>query len=342
VNSFAPGRPTMAERLARQFWKNVRSDGGFIVSSAALPAAAGTRQKDGASAELPIFSGIQLAAIREVPQLKLALLRNRQSWAERDDDNQDDDDDDDPDKDSDDDDDDEVVIRGTPIPFDQILIQDGIPTLVQRGAFQKHLATKPDIRIVAHFNLGEILGRTKSGTATVNEDGRGLQFACLPPATSLANDLLISIQRKDVLGAAAAIVPTQQRWEMLAGDRVRIVEQARLIVASVVSFAEVDSIRITKQQSHKSNDLDWPDNDDDQDDDDDEQAAATHPPFDDDDRSLLRDMGIEASSTPSRPGLIVRATARSHRAALALEDARRRSLNAEGLRQYIPLAPKGR
>jgi len=320
--SINPGKLTMSQRLARDYWRAFKADGGVFVS-ASFPVGSGTHQ-NGVAAELPICSGIQLAAIREAPELKLNLLRNRRSWASDDDDDDDRDRDesirDDDDKDDDADDEDQVVIRGTPIPYNQVVIQDETPTIFKPGAFQKHLATKPDIAVVAHFDLAAILGRTKSGTAVFSEDALGLQFSCLPPNTTWGNDLLTSIYRKDTLGASAAVVPTKQRWEMIAGDRVRIVEAARLVVASVVAFADSDSIRVSQQS-----DLD----------DDDDLAAAAHPPFNASDRSLLHDMGIESAAleAPGLPhGLIVRATGRSRRAALRLESERRRSLNAEGLR----------
>src|SRR5579862_7270786 len=65
------------------------------------------------------------------------------------------------------------------------------------GAFTDALR-KSDIRCLWNHNADYVLGRTKSGTLRVSEDEIGLAFECNLADTTLARDLITSVERGDV------------------------------------------------------------------------------------------------------------------------------------------------
>jgi HK97 family phage prohead protease len=70
------------------------------------------------------------------------------------------------------------------------------------GAFDRTLASNPDVRcLFGHSDLN-VLGRTTSGTLTLRSDSRGLYYDCELPDTQAAQDLWKSVQRKDITGSS--------------------------------------------------------------------------------------------------------------------------------------------
>ncbi len=53
------------------------------------------------------------------------------------------------------------------------------------------MASNPDVRALWNHNADCVLGRTTSGTLHLNIDARGLAYKIDPPATTLANDLIV-------------------------------------------------------------------------------------------------------------------------------------------------------
>jgi len=50
--------------------------------------------------------------------------------------------------------------------------------ILKRGCFTRVLASNPDVKCLYNHQESSILGRTKSGTLTLEQDDRGLQFRC--------------------------------------------------------------------------------------------------------------------------------------------------------------------
>src|SRR5215469_16336921 len=65
-------------------------------------------------------------------------------------------------------------------------------------AFDASLASSPDVRGLWNHDPNHILGRTVSGTLRLSVDSVGLKYEIDPPDTTMAKDLLISLQRGDV------------------------------------------------------------------------------------------------------------------------------------------------
>lgn len=88
----------------------------------------------------------------------------------------------------------------------------GFTEIIKPGAFANCLASNPDVRCLWNHDPNFILGRTKSGTLSLNEDDRGLHFRCQMPDTQLGRDLYTSIDRGDVDGCSFGFQVTKQTW----------------------------------------------------------------------------------------------------------------------------------
>jgi uncharacterized protein len=87
----------------------------------------------------------------------------------------------------------------------------------RRGAFARALREKQDTVCWYQHGTGAPLplGRTTSGTLTLQEDGKGLAFLCELPPTQAATDLAASVERGDVhqMSFAFRVAPSgRERW----------------------------------------------------------------------------------------------------------------------------------
>jgi HK97 family phage prohead protease len=85
---------------------------------------------------------------------------------------------------------------------------------IAAGAFRGILKTNPDVVFTYNHNADTVLGRTKSGTLRLTEDGNGLAFECDLPDTTLANDLHASVLRGDISSCSFAFsaAPDDSDW----------------------------------------------------------------------------------------------------------------------------------
>ncbi len=72
------------------------------------------------------------------------------------------------------------------------------------GCFGRCLAQKPDVILNRDHNPSILLARTKSGTLSLAQDAKGLQFKAALPDTSDARDLATLIKRGDIAGCSFA------------------------------------------------------------------------------------------------------------------------------------------
>ena len=137
---------------------------------------------------------------------------------------------------------DEVTLTGILIPFSRLSDpdQNGTRDLFRPNCFSRHLQSEPDILMLFNFNFGCVLGRTKVGTAVFEEQHEGLTFEAVLPDCIWSTDLAVSVSRDDVSGCACACLPTKFHYERTDDARLRVVEEARLLIASVVSWSPLD------------------------------------------------------------------------------------------------------
>ena len=89
----------------------------------------------------------------------------------------------------------------------------GFREVLLPGAFRDALAAS-DVRALVNHDPNLVLGRNKSGTLTMNEDGTGLYVEVTPPDTQAARDLVELMKRGDVsqMSFAFRVAKEDQNW----------------------------------------------------------------------------------------------------------------------------------
>jgi HK97 family phage prohead protease len=117
----------------------------------------------------------------------------------------------------------------------------GFREKVAPGAFTKTLK-EADIRALWNHNPEYVLGRNVVGTLTLAEDERGLAVTILPPETTWARDLMISMKRGDVDQMSFGFRVIKDKWERYTDEEakerldIRTLLEVRLFDVSVVTF----------------------------------------------------------------------------------------------------------
>jgi HK97 family phage prohead protease len=114
----------------------------------------------------------------------------------------------------------------------------GFKEIVDPGFFGDTIYTDDVFALINHEeNL--VLGRNISGTLTLEENETGLDFIVDPPDTSFANDLLVSMGRKDMDKCSFAFVVAEDGvyWEKVDGMDIRHLKKCKeLWDVSVVTY----------------------------------------------------------------------------------------------------------
>ena len=106
---------------------------------------------------------------------------------------------------------------------------------IMPGAFARALREKQDVMHLKNHDPNMILGRTKSGTLVLTEDGKGLRFRTLLPDTYYAKDLSEIIARGDLDECSFAFVSKKESWVNENGIDVRQIHDVDLKDVSVVA-----------------------------------------------------------------------------------------------------------
>ncbi len=126
-------------------------------------------------------------------------------------------------------------LHGVACPFDSLSVElwrdydSGKPIHERfvRGAFAEVLAGNPDIIVPRDHDPMHLLGRTSSGTASVEETDEGLAYWVDPPNTEDGRTVVELIRRRDVAGSSFAFIPGVVSWRE-EGDRIiRTVERVK-------------------------------------------------------------------------------------------------------------------
>jgi uncharacterized protein len=104
--------------------------------------------------------------------------------------------------------------------------------------FDAVMASNPDCRALFNHNPDNVLGRTTAGTLSLSIDTRGLSYTINPPDTQLANDLIVSMRRKDITGSSFGFVVARDQWTDNEDGTItrRILEIDQLLDVSPVTY----------------------------------------------------------------------------------------------------------
>src|SRR5260370_36306164 len=113
----------------------------------------------------------------------------------------------------------------------------GFQERIVPGAFKRALEEKADVRALINHDPNKVLGRTASGTLTLDEDSKGLKFRCQMPDTGYATDLLKSIRRGDISQCSFGFIVREDTWiESNENPTIRELRDVDLFDVSVVTF----------------------------------------------------------------------------------------------------------
>ena len=106
---------------------------------------------------------------------------------------------------------------------------------VVKGAFEETIQND-DIRALFNHDPNYVLGRNKAGTLTLEEDEKGLKVRIIPPNTTWAKDLLVSIKRGDITQMSFGFTVILDRWSFEDNIDVRELLKVKLFDVSPVTF----------------------------------------------------------------------------------------------------------
>ncbi|QQK75087.1 HK97 family phage prohead protease [Salicibibacter cibarius] len=112
----------------------------------------------------------------------------------------------------------------------------GFREKIAEGAFTRTLQEGSDVRALMNHDPNYVLGRNKSGTLKLEEDGRGLRMEVDPPDTGWANDLRTSMSRGDINQMSFGFMVDRDNWEVQGGQNIRTLEEVELFDVSVVTY----------------------------------------------------------------------------------------------------------
>jgi capsid assembly protease len=132
------------------------------------------------------------------------------------------------------------TIAGYAAKFSPCLSEDlgGFRETISPDAFSEYL-NDPQSEVVGLYNHNEnyVLGRRSANTLRVSVDSVGLKYEIDPPETTFANDLLVSLGRKDVKSSSFGFVCEEDSWHVEKdGQVIRTLEKVRLFDCSPVTF----------------------------------------------------------------------------------------------------------
>ncbi|MFW6015327.1 MAG: HK97 family phage prohead protease [bacterium] len=114
---------------------------------------------------------------------------------------------------------------------------------IERGAFEGSFEGI-DVKGNINHDNSKLLGRTSSGTLTLEVDEKGLKFRLLVPNTTIGNDTWELIKRGDYFECSFAFIIKEDSWEMRDGDLIRTIKQiGRVLDISIVNdgaYADTD------------------------------------------------------------------------------------------------------
>lgn len=94
----------------------------------------------------------------------------------------------------------------------------GFKETIRPGAFARAIRERQDVRALFNHDPKQLLGRTRSGTLRLSEDGTGLRFQVDMPDTTLGRDVYTLVKRGDISQCSFGFTCARDSWNA-AGDR---------------------------------------------------------------------------------------------------------------------------
>lgn len=132
-------------------------------------------------------------------------------------------------------------VKGYAIVFNE-LSEDlgGFREIIEPSAVDRTLAENIDVRALVDHDPAKVIGRKSAETLWLLKDERGLRIEIDVPKTTVGDDILELVGRRDVSNMSftfSVVRPEGERWERRNGMPVRIVTDARIPEVSIVTFA---------------------------------------------------------------------------------------------------------
>lgn len=129
------------------------------------------------------------------------------------------------------------VIRGHAIVFDRLSENlGGFREIIKPEAVDRTLNDGVDLRALVDHDSSKVLGRMTAGTLRVEKDGQGLLIEIDPPETTVSQDIVESIRRRDVTGMSFAFRSIKEEWDFKTDPPTSFVLDMLVREVSVVTF----------------------------------------------------------------------------------------------------------
>jgi uncharacterized protein len=112
---------------------------------------------------------------------------------------------------------------------------------IRQGAFAPVL--KDDVRCLFNHDPNKVLGRTRNNTLSIEEDSKGLRFACDLPDCPTGNEVFAMVRRGDVSGCSFSFTPDKVEWSESGGRR-EIVTLKGLFDVGPVTYPAYESTSV--------------------------------------------------------------------------------------------------
>jgi HK97 family phage prohead protease len=133
----------------------------------------------------------------------------------------------------------------------------GFKERIAKRAFDRVLATKPDVVLLFNHDQSQMLGRTSSGTLQLRGDDHGLSFDCDLPNTTAARDLHELVTRGDVKEMSFAFMLGQGDDSFSEEDDLESDQSdARVIVRTIKNFSALRDVSLVTSPAYPGTQVD--------------------------------------------------------------------------------------
>lgn len=122
--------------------------------------------------------------------------------------------------------------------------------VIKRGAFADTLRQHEQRALYAHDDMA-LLGRTKNGTLSLEEDARGLKFTLQLPDTTLGRDVAALVQRGDLsqMSFGFSVAQNGDDWHREGSRTIRTLRKVNLSEISVVATPAYESTSVALREA---------------------------------------------------------------------------------------------